>query len=254
MSLRDYRRIVLAEDEPQRALEMSQVLEALGNYEVRTTKYKREVLKLVDQMSAGWLILDLNLEDGNSADLVPLIREEYGEEVIVIVLSGYFEDYPEHSLLSEGVDLYLRKPYSPKAMLMQMESLKARIEGGGARKQVGIKLKIGEGIYDVTSRTYRTGNKEVRIPKVPSKMIAILASARDEDGWGFVKRGQIAVYLWGEDAASDPNYFTNNTRRLRFELKQIFGDDIVEATDQGRWLIPSYKLSSEVEILEEEQV
>ncbi|MDT8272789.1 MAG: response regulator, partial [Desulfomonilia bacterium] len=77
MSLRDYRRIVLAEDEPQRALEMSQVLESLGNYEVRTTKYKREVLDLVDQMSAGWLILDLNLEDGNSADLVPRIREEY---------------------------------------------------------------------------------------------------------------------------------------------------------------------------------
>jgi DNA-binding response OmpR family regulator len=124
MSLRDYRRIVLAEDEPERALEMSHVLEALGNYEVRTTKYKREVLDLVDHTSAGWLILDLNLEDGNSADLVPLIREEYGEEVIIIVLSGYFEDYPEYSLLSKGVDLYLRKPYSPKAMLMQMESLR----------------------------------------------------------------------------------------------------------------------------------
>jgi len=252
MSLRDYRRIVLAEDEPERALEMCQVLEALGNYEVRTTKYKREVLDLVDQTSAGWLILDLNLEDGNSADLVPIIREEYGEEIIIIVLSGYFEEYPEYSLLSEGVDLYLRKPYSPKAMLMQMESLKARIDGGGARKQVGIKLKIGNGVYDVDIRTYRVGNKEVRIPRTPARMIAILASTRDEDGWAFVKRGQIAIYLWGEDAASDPNYFTNNTRRLKFELKQIFGDDIIEATEQGRWLVPSYKLSSEVEFIEDE--
>jgi len=254
MSLRDYRRIVLAEDEPQRALEMSQVLEALGNYEVRTTKYKREVLDLVDQTSAGWLILDLNLKDGNSADLVPLIREEYGEEVIVIVLSGYFEDYPEHSLLSEGVDLYLRKPYSPKAMLMQMESLRARIEGGSVRKQAGIKLKIGDGVYDVYARTYRAGNKEVRVPKTPAKMISILASARDEERWAFVKRGRIAIDLWGENAASDPDYFTSNTRRLKFELKQIFGSDIIEATEQGRWLVPSYKLSSEVEIIEEKQV
>ncbi|MDF1500760.1 MAG: response regulator [Anaerolineales bacterium] len=254
MSLRDYRRIVLAEDEPQRALEMSQVLESLGNYEVRTTKYKREVLDLVDQMSAGWLILDLNLEDGNSAELVPRIREEYGEEVIVIVLSGYFEDYPEHSLLSEGVDLYLRKPYSPKAMLMQMESLRARIEGGGVRKQAGVKLKIGEGVYDVDTRTYKVGKKEVRIAKTPSKMIAVLASARDADGWVFVERGQIAIYLWGEDAASDPNYFTSNTRRLRYELKQIFSEDIIEATGQGRWLVPQYKLSSDVKSIEEEQV
>lgn len=254
MSIRDYRRIVLAEDEPQRALEMSRVLESLGNYEVRTTKYKREVLDLVDQTCAGWLILDLNLKDGNSADLVPLIREKYGEEVIIIVLSGYFEDYPEHSLLSEGVDLYLRKPYSPKAMLMQMESLKARIEGGGVRKQAGLKLKIGEGIYDMDTRTYRVGKKEVRVAKTPSKMIAVLASARNEDGWAFMERGQIAIYLWGEDAASDPNYFTSNTRRLRYELKQLFGDDIIESTGQGRWLVPLYKLSSEVEMVEEGQV
>lgn len=254
MSLRDYRRIVLAEDEPQRAQEMSQVLEALGNYEVRTTKFKREVLDLVEQTSAGWLILDLNLEDGNSGELVPLVREKYGGDVIVIVLSGYFEDYPEHSLLSEGVDLYLRKPYSPKAMLMQMESLRVRIEGGGGAKPAHVKLRIGDGVYDVDSRTYRCGKKEMRIPKLPSKMIAILASARDENEWDFVKRGQIAIYLWGENATSDPNYFTNSTRRVRFEMKQIFGEDIIEASGKDRWLVPAYKLSSAVEIVEEEQV
>ena len=145
MNERNYGRVVLAEDEPDRALEMMNLLERIGSFDVRTTRRKRDLLGLLEETQAGWLLLDLNLEDGNSADLVPEIRNIYGNEVFIIVLSGYFEEYPEYELLAMGVDLYLRKPYSARAMLMQMEKLKDRVEGREVVQRTVRKLKIGKG-------------------------------------------------------------------------------------------------------------
>ena len=45
------------------------------------------------------LILDLNLEDGNSAEIVPVLKKTYGSKVFILILSGYFEDYPEYDLI-----------------------------------------------------------------------------------------------------------------------------------------------------------
>ncbi len=81
---RDYDRVLLAEDDRDRAMEMMALLQDMGGYDVRITKRKRDIMRLIKETDAGWLILDLNLEDENSADLVPVIREIYGKSVLII--------------------------------------------------------------------------------------------------------------------------------------------------------------------------
>jgi two-component system alkaline phosphatase synthesis response regulator PhoP len=250
---RDYDRVVIAEDELDRAQEMMQLLETIGGYQVWTTKWKAEVMSLLAETNAGWLILDLNLEDGNSAEIVPIIRKTYKKDVFILVLSGYFEDFPEYELLSGGADLYLRKPYRPKALLQQMESLRARMEGRELRQDEGIKLRFEGGILDVDRGIYRKKNKEIAIPAGQAKLIKLLASARDKDGWQYVDRPDVIMYLWGEDFDIDPVTTTERLRKVRARLRSTLGKEIIDIKSEGTGRLPSYKLSSEIEWVEEEE-
>jgi DNA-binding response OmpR family regulator len=247
---RDYRRVVIAEDEIDRAREMTEILETIGGYDVWVSKRRAEVQGLLDETNAGWLILDLNLEDGNAAELVPGLRSRYGKEVFILVLSGYFEDYPEYDLLAEGADFYLRKPYGPKALLQQMETLRARMEGRELRQDEGIKLKFGGGILDVDRGIYSRGGDEIAIPSVQSKLIRLLASARDEYGWDYVERGEVIMHIWGEDFERDPVASTDRLRKLRTRMRANLGLEITEVRMEGTRHLPSYRLSGDVELVE----
>jgi len=249
---RDYDRVVIAEDKLDRAREMMQLLEAIGGYQVWTTKWKADVLGLLSETNAGWLVLDLNLEDGNSAEIVPIIKKTYGSEVFILVLSGYFEDYPEYDLLAGGADLYLRKPYRPKALLQQMESLRARMEGREMRQEEGIKLMFDGGMLDVERGVYKKGTKEVAIPAGQAKLIQLLASARDHDGWRYVDRPEVIMYMWGEDFDIDPLTTTERLRKVRARLRATLGKEIIDIKSEGTGRLPSYKLSSEIELVAEE--
>ncbi len=253
MPSRDYDRVVIAEDELDRAQEMMQLLENIGCYQVWTTKWKAEVMSLLAETNAGWLILDLNLEDGNSAEIVPILRKTYGSEVFILILSGYFEDYPEYDLLAGGADLYLRKPYRPKALLQQMESLRARMEGREMRQDKGIELKFGGGILDVDRGIYKKRTKEIAIPAGQAKLIKLLASAKDEVGWVYVDRPDVIMVLWGEDFEIDPVTTTERLRKVRARLRATLGQEIIEIKSEGTGRLPSYRLSSEVKLVEEEK-
>lgn len=251
MAKRNYDRIVLAEDDLERASEMRVILEKIGTYHVRVIKRKREVMRLLRESAAGWLILDLNLEDGNASELVPRIREKYGNDVFIIILSGYFEDYPEYDLLSRGADLYLRKPYRPKALLMQMETLRARMEGVELKHDEGLKLGIGDGVLDMERGIYKSGNMETTVTRTQSKLIEVLASARDDDGWTCVNRAQVVRFVWGEDVDADPIAFGQRLRKMRHRMSKSLGVDILEVMRGGKRGGPNYRLSSEVLLLED---
>lgn len=248
MTLRDYGRVVLAEDDQERATEMMEMLQIIGSFDVSITKWRAQVDSLLSTSNAGWLILDLNLEDGNSAEIVPLLREKYGKELIIIILSGYYEDNPEWDLLSSGADLYLRKPYGPKAMLQQMELLRERMEGKVIDKSSHTKLKLGDGIFDLDRAIYKTGNKEVAIPHVQCKLIKYLASSRDDDGWRYVPRSKIIMHVWGEDFEIDPTTTTERLRKLRNRLRKTLGVEIIES-HPGHRKQPQYKLISDIKVV-----
>jgi DNA-binding response OmpR family regulator len=247
---RDRKRGVLAEDDVDRAREMQEILETVGGYDVWLTKRRAEVIKLLDDTNARWVILDLNLQDGNAGEIVPDIRDRFGSSVIIVVLSGYYEDYPEYELLAKGADLYLRKPYDPKALLQQMETLLARMEGKEMRRGKGLKLEFGGGLLDVDRGVYTKGRSEVTIPEMQMKLIRRLVAARDEQGWQYVERGELVVHVWGKDYDQDPLVSVERVRRVRSRLRDTLGIEMIESRWEGTRHIPKYRLSGEVKLVE----
>jgi len=246
---RDYSRVVVAEDDAARAAEMREILEVIGGYEVWVTKNMDGIRSLLDESNAGWLIQDLNLEDGNSAGIVPLMRARYGTDLFIFILTGYFEDYPEYGLLVSGADFYLRKPYEPKALLQQMETLRARMEGHELRQDPGVMLRCGGGVLDLERGMFIKGKDVVTIPTVQVKLLKLLADARDKDGWKYVDRAEILMHVWGEDFDKDPKTATERVRKVRTRLRSTLGFEITEVRKAGSRHNPIYRLTNDVKLM-----
>ena len=248
---RDYNRVVLAEDDLSRAAEMMHLLRAVGDYEVASTRFKADVEGLLEETCAGWLILDLNLADGKADEIVPWLRRRYGQALLILVLSGYFEEFPEYELLSGGADMYLRKPYRPRALLKQMGILRSRLEGQALCREDRVRLQIGEGVLDVDEGIYTIGSHEISLPRMQARLVSLMASARTPEGWAYLSRSQIIMYMWGENVYEDPHTTTGRLRKLRYRLRTRLGFRILEEKTSGTGPLPSYRLSREVILLSE---
>ncbi len=250
MTGRDYSRVVLAEDNTERAQEMMTFLAGVGEYDVKITKWRAQVDNYLETTNAGWLILDLELEDGNSSEIVPLLREKYGKDLIILVLSGYYETYTEQSLLAMGADYYFKKPYSSNALLQQMAVIRDRIEGWETQTTSGIILKTSKGTIDVERGIYKEGGKEVSIPYTQIKLLEVLAKARDEKGWKYVDRPRLNLLIYGEEVI-DSTTLADKLRLIRFRLRKTIGEEIIDVHRGGPSKHPSFKLKDEVKIYEE---
>ena len=233
--MRDINRLVLAEDDRDLAHGMRRALETVGGYVVWITWSSMDVIKLLDQTHAAWLILDLELEDGYGGDLVSEVRRLWGDDVYIIVLSGFFDRYPEHELLGKGADTFLRKPYAPKSLISQIVQARARFEGKELRANKGMLLQIGNGILDLNKGAYVSvqGEEETFLSDSQLKLMRFLASARDEGGWSFVDRGALMLNLWAEDHADDPYTYANRLRQLKARTKSLLGHDPIQVYKGG---------------------
>jgi DNA-binding response OmpR family regulator len=233
--MRDLNRLLLAEDERELAHGLREVLETVGGFEVWITWLGADVIRLLKKTHAAWLVLDLELEDGYSGRVVKEIRRLWGDEVYIVVLSGHYNRYPEHELLGNGADNFLRKPYSPKSLISQIARARVRLEGLEFRSHNGVMLKIGDGVLDLNRGAYTTGkgDEELFLSDSQLKLLRILTSARDENGWVHVNRGTLMLNLWAEEHANDPFVYSNRLRQLKARTKSLFGLDPIEIRKGG---------------------
>jgi len=242
---RDRNRVVLAEDDVARASEWRDLLERIGGYEVWVTKRKAEIVKLLEDTNARFLVQDLELDDGNSADLIPELRQRFGKEIFIFVLSGYFEDFPEYDLLAKGADAYFRKPYAPKSLLRQMDAFRSRLEGKELGEPKVRHLVVRGGVFDLRRRTYSSGRDEIVLGETQAKMLECLGSAKDEYGWRWVDLGEFVKHAWGDYDKLSLEVASGRVRKARMRLRNALGYDIIESRGGGSAM--RYRLTSEVE-------
>lgn len=241
VELWDINRVILAEDDLEVAHGIRQALEALGGYEVWVTRLRADVMSLLTKTHAMWLVLDLHLEDAYSGDLLPDIRRLWGNNVYVIVLSGFYDRYPEHELLGKGADNFLRKPYAPKALISLISRTRMRLEEGvEIMPHSGLVLEVGDGIVDLGRGVFTEGNgkDEVYLTDLQRELFRVLASARRDEEWAYVDRVNLILQLWAEDYSDDPYSYANRLRQLKSRTTRTLGLDPIEIrTGRGssRW-------------------
>ena len=116
---------MIAEDHPTMRDAMRLVLEGEG-FEITEASDGASALNMVRAAPPDLVFLDMNMPGSNGADVLTEIKGDpatAGVHVIVVTASG--EEGRAHAI-SLGADGYFTKPFSPTALIKELETLPAR--------------------------------------------------------------------------------------------------------------------------------
>lgn len=116
--------LVIVDDDQDFLLSLKQLLE-YSDYQVTAFNSLKQLMESVQSLEADILILDVNLEEEYSLDLLPTLREETALGLILISGSKAYETRLKS--LELGADAYLSKPLQIRELQAIINSLYQRL-------------------------------------------------------------------------------------------------------------------------------
>ena len=102
-------RVVVVDDDHDVAEVLAEIMKSNG-YEVRVAHDGLVALALVEQYKPHCVLLDVNLPGMDGGELSRRLRERYGDDLILVAVTGWGESDKRVSDAFGRVDHYLQKP------------------------------------------------------------------------------------------------------------------------------------------------
>ena len=121
-SVRDHKRLLLIDDDPNLILLVKDYLEFRG-YEVITAENGREALDMLEQDIPDMIICDVMMPEMDGYAFVNHVREDDRTNWIpVLFLSAKGQSQDRVKGLNTGADVYMVKPFEPEELVAQVEA------------------------------------------------------------------------------------------------------------------------------------
>jgi two-component system OmpR family response regulator len=209
-------RLLLVEDEDRIASFITKGLRAEGHAVVRAASVA-EALDLLGDGPYDAVLLDLRLPDGHGISVLRAIRARDTESP-VIVLSALGATDDKVTLLDEGADDYLVKPF-------EFAELSARIRAATRHGQRSARvLEVGDLRLDTKTRVVTRGGTAVELP---SREFALLEYLMRHPGQ-VLTRQQLLDAVWGLGFESASNVVDVYVGYLRRKLDRPGEPSVIE--------------------------
>jgi DNA-binding response OmpR family regulator len=210
--------ILIVDDDVELVGLLSFAIETAG-YSVGTAFDGNEALAMVRAHDPELIILDVNLPNQDGFAVLAELRRFTQSPVIMLTVRATEED--EIQGLDLGADDYLRKPFSPRALLARVRShLRRRVEPGEDAV-----LALGDIALDVERCDLRVGEGEAqRLSPLESRLMKALLVHRGRP----VDPDRLVEAVWLDRDTADRELLKQVVHRLRRK--------IVAAGGQGAWI------------------
>lgn len=205
------KRILIVDDEPD-------VLELVGSnlrragFEVATAEDGREALEKAARLRPALVVLDVMLPGMAGTEVCKLLKRDPATASIpVIMLTARAEEIDRVVGLELGADDYVAKPFSPRELVLRVQSVLRRTEGAEARPAL---VQAGEITIDGERRQVFVRNEPIELTATEFKLLAALAKRR-----GIVhSREKLLNEVWGYETLIESRTVDTHMRRLRDKL------------------------------------
>lgn len=207
-------KILIVDDNVQLVDLITAILKKEGYLSIDAAKTCKEALDKFNQNLFDFVILDVNLPDGNGFDLLKTMRRK--EDIPILFLSARDEDQDRLFGLGLGADDYLTKPFLTQELLLRISLILKRTYRFLLEKKedsiyyIGdTKIDFASGSIQKASQTDTMTAKEMLLLK---KMIA--------------NRGNIVTFdtlceaVWGDGYYGYENTLMVHMRHLREKIEK----------------------------------
>ncbi|MDJ0735234.1 MAG: response regulator [Nostocaceae cyanobacterium] len=112
--------ILIVDDEPNIRILMEQALEKLEDegVELLIAENGQEALDIIKQEKPNLVFLDVMMPKMNGLDVCQTVKKELKmQDVYIIMLTAKGQEFDKQKGIDVGADLYMTKPFRPKAVL-----------------------------------------------------------------------------------------------------------------------------------------
>ncbi len=206
------RKILFVEDEAAIFEPFSKALERNG-FEPVIAQTASDALDLAARIDPDLILLDLNLPDGDGADVCRTVRK--GSEVPIVMLTARGTEIDRVLGLELGADDYVVKPFSSRELISRIRAVLRRAKGTPSAPETPV--QVGELRLDPGSRTVDLAGEKLDVTRKEFDLLAELMAHPGQ----VVTREDLMSRVW------DVNWF-GSTKTLDVHvrtLRQKLGDD-----------------------------
>jgi DNA-binding response OmpR family regulator len=117
------RPLVLIADDDADILELVSLTLEHDGYEVLQARNGEEALRIAGDHTLHLAVLDLMMPVIDGYEVTRRLRANGHHQLPILVLSAFAEDRQAALALAAGADAYMRKPFSPRALLAKAGSM-----------------------------------------------------------------------------------------------------------------------------------
>ena len=204
-------RILVADDEPDvRALIGTNLLNA--GFHVIKAEDGESALSKARSHSPALIVLDVMMPGMSGTDVCKVLKADPATAGIAILLLTAQAEAVDRILgLELGADDYVTKPFSPRELVLRVQSILRR---KGASAEPPAVLHIGQITIDRERHLIAVGEKTVDLTVIEFKLLTVLAARK-----GHVhSRSDLLSRVWGFDRDIETRTVDTHVRRLREKL------------------------------------
>jgi DNA-binding response OmpR family regulator len=107
--------VLIVDDEADICRLITRILEQVGMQCDMATNFRNAYQKATDSVYDMY-ILDINLRDGTGFDLIPMIRQQ-APEAMVVIISAHDDPENQDKAVIMGANTFIRKPFTKSDIL-----------------------------------------------------------------------------------------------------------------------------------------
>ena len=206
-------KILLVDDNAELLELLLKILTREGYTRLFPARSCKEAKTLFDRERPDFMILDVNLPDGDGFHLFMEFRAK--ADVPALFLSARDEDQDRLFGLGLGADDYITKPFLTQELLLRVSLILKRIYRTVLNPAQAAGIKIGNARVDFRSATVKKDGMESALT---AKELAILKKLADNRG-NIVTFDMLCEAVWGDGYYSYENTLMVHMRHLREKIE-----------------------------------
>ena len=206
------KKILVVDDEPDVTDLVAYHLKAKG-FHVETVNDATASISRARSGQPDLIILDIMMPHLSGIQICRILRSDHKlAKVPIIFLTAKAEPHDRIEGLESGADDYVGKPFSPKELVLRVESILRRATA--AKEPVSAKLQIGEIILDSETHTVTVRSTPLELTATEFKLLRLLMERQ-----GRVQtREHLLLNVWNYSTEIETRTVDTHVRRLREKL------------------------------------
>jgi DNA-binding response OmpR family regulator len=228
------KKILLVEDDPNLGLLLQDYLQLKGKFDVILCKDGDEGLRAFTKDNYDLLILDVMMPKKDGFTLGKEIRKiNQTVPIIFATAKAMIEDKTQAFNL--GGDDYITKPFRIEELLLRINALLKRVNGGTDTKEENkqAQFTIGKYLFDYTQQMITAEGHQQKLSTKEAELLRLLCLHKNE----VLTREEALLNIWHDD-----NYFNGRSMdvflsKLRKFLKEDPSVEIINVHGRGYKLL-----------------